>query len=124
MSLTNGFYGDNVDVTETEKTLRKALDLGVTLLNTADFYTSMTSGATYENIKLIGVCLLAFSAPTLSPAADSCILYFVCWPWTVQQVPRHSNGIARAQQTCAVVNCKFPDHFSPCNRQGLERLSP
>ena len=75
MSLTSGFYGDNVDVTETEKTLRKALDLGVTLLNTADFYTSMTSGATYENIKLIGVCLLAFSALNINLAANPYVLY-------------------------------------------------
>ena len=54
MSLTPGFYGDSMDQAETEKTLRKALDLGVTLLNTADFYTSTISGETYQNLKLIG----------------------------------------------------------------------
>lgn len=54
MSLTPGMYGENVDVTETEKTLRKALDSGVTLINTADFYTSMSSGELHQNLKLIG----------------------------------------------------------------------
>ena len=66
MSLTPGFYGEDMDITETEKTLRKALDLGVTLLDTADFYTSMTSGELYQNIKLIGACL---------PMNQSCMSY-------------------------------------------------
>ena len=54
MSLTPGFYGENVDTVESEKTIRKALDSSVTLLNTADFYTSMVSGETSQNLKLIG----------------------------------------------------------------------
>ena len=57
MSLTPGMYGEDMNVTETEKTLRRALDLGVTLLDTADFYTSMKSGELHQNIKLIGASL-------------------------------------------------------------------
>ena len=39
MSLSPGFFGSKgVDEAESETTLRRALDLGVTVLNTADFY--------------------------------------------------------------------------------------
>ena len=49
MSLSPGFYGgEGIDAEEAERTLRRALDLGITVLNTADFYGG---GA---NIELIG----------------------------------------------------------------------
>ena len=52
MSLTNGFYGANVDEKETEPVLRRALDLGITLINTADFYGPIA------NHELIGVTFM------------------------------------------------------------------
>ena len=49
MSLTPGFFGSKgIDPEESERTLRRALDLGVTVLNTADFY------GCGSNIELIG----------------------------------------------------------------------
>ncbi len=51
MSLSPGFYGaKGIDAEEAERTLRRALDLGITVLNTADFYGG---GA---NLELIGKC--------------------------------------------------------------------
>lgn len=49
MSLSPGFFGSKgIDAMESEKTLRRALDLGITVLNTADFYGGL------GNIELIG----------------------------------------------------------------------
>jgi len=44
MSLTPGFYGSGQDLVESEKVLRAALDSGITLINTADFYTGVAEG--------------------------------------------------------------------------------
>ena len=55
-----GFYGKtkDIDLVESEKVLRAALDSGLTLLNTADFYTGFEPGAEVSgNIKLIGEAL-------------------------------------------------------------------
>ena len=65
MSLTPGFLGEEVDQIEAEKTLRLALDSGIILLNTADFYTSQVTGETSMNLKFIGVLfspLLSFES--------------------------------------------------------------
>ena len=39
-----GFYGGGQDLAESEKVLRAALDSGITLINTADFYTGVAEG--------------------------------------------------------------------------------
>ena len=55
--LTAGFYGTSkdIDLAESEKVLRAALDSGMTLLNTADFYTGFGHGEEVSaNLKLIG----------------------------------------------------------------------
>jgi len=58
MSLTPGFYGSGQDLVESEKVLRAALDSGITLINTADFYTGVAEGEDVSaNIKLIGKVL-------------------------------------------------------------------
>lgn len=52
-----GFYGSSkdIDMVESEKVMRAALDSGMTLLNTADFYTGFAPGEEVSgNIKLIG----------------------------------------------------------------------
>lgn len=57
MSLTPGFYGTSkdIDMAESEKVLRAAIDSGMTLANTADFYSTFEEGGEVsENIKLIG----------------------------------------------------------------------
>ena len=55
--LTTGFYGTSkdIDLAESEKVLRAAIDAGMTLLNTADFYTGFGPGEEVSgNLKLIG----------------------------------------------------------------------
>ena len=55
--LTAGFYGSSkdIDMAESEKVLRAAINSGMTLLNTADFYTGFGPGEEVSaNIKLIG----------------------------------------------------------------------
>jgi len=55
MSLTPGFLGGGQDPAVSEKVLRKALDSGITVLNTADFYTGWDEGDEVSgNIRLIG----------------------------------------------------------------------
>ena len=52
-----GFYGKtkDIDLAESEKVLRAALDTGMRLVNTADFYTGFEAGDEVSgNIKLLG----------------------------------------------------------------------
>ena len=52
-----GFYGTSkdIDLAESEKVLRAAIDSGMTLLNTADFYTGFGPDEEVSaNLKLIG----------------------------------------------------------------------
>ena len=61
--VCTGFYGKakDIDLVESEKVLRAALDSGSTLLNTADFYTGFEPGAEVsQNIRFIGERLWKF----------------------------------------------------------------
>ena len=62
--LNAGFYGTSkdIDLAESEKVLRAALDSGMTLLNTADFYTGFgPEEEVSANLKLIGKAYLKLS---------------------------------------------------------------
>ncbi len=76
MSLSPGFYGgeEGIDAEEAEKTLRRALDLGITVLNTADFYGG---GA---NLELIGKCSPLPDHPLLRRSMHPILYSHPCVP--------------------------------------------
>jgi aryl-alcohol dehydrogenase-like predicted oxidoreductase len=54
--LFPGFFGSGQDPAVSEKVMRTALDKGITVLNTADFYTGQAAKEEVSsNIKLIGM---------------------------------------------------------------------
>lgn len=77
MSLTPGFYGTSkdIDLAESEKVLRAAIDSGMTLLNTADFYTGFGPDEEVSaNIKLIGKVIKDYPR-------DSVVVAMKWGPW-------------------------------------------